>query len=191
MTPSPRPRRPRSACKAPPRTCETLGGDNKKFILLATDGAPNCKGGNVANADLDGASSACAAALAADIPVYVIGIGPSVANLSALAQAGGTNDYYPANSPDQLAEALTAISKIVGSCTYQTDSERPGPAERRGLREQAADREGRRRRLEVRHQHQEIVLTGSYCQDITDGKDTTVQILFGCPGMPPFDPVLP
>jgi hypothetical protein len=37
----------------------------------------------------------------------------------------------------------------------------------------------------------QIELTGSYCQDVLDGKETKVQILFGCPGAPPFDPVLP
>jgi hypothetical protein len=168
-----------------------LDDPNKKFILLATDGAPNCKGGNVANADLDGASSACAAALAAGIPVYVIGIGPSVDNLSALAQAGGTNDYHPANSPDQLAEALTAISKIVVSCVYQTDSEPEDPenvavyVNKQLIEKDAADG------WKYGTSTKEVVLTGSYCQDITDGKDTTVQILFGCPGMPPFDPFLP
>ena len=143
------------------------------------------------NVDVDGASAACAAALAANIPVYVIGIGPSVANLTTLAQAGGTDDYYPANSPEQLAEALTAISKVVGSCTYDTDKEPEDPdnvavyINKQLIEKDAPD--GWKYGASTR----EIEITGSYCQDILDGKDTQVQILFGCAGMPPFDPLLP
>ncbi|MBN2573535.1 MAG: VWA domain-containing protein [Deltaproteobacteria bacterium] len=168
-----------------------LADDNEKVILLATDGQPNCKDGSVNSADLEGATAACAAAAEAGIPVYVVGIGPDLDNLSDLAQAGGTNDYYQVNSPEQLADALTAISKIVGSCTYLTDTAPEDPdnvavyVNKQLIEQNAADG------WKYGSSTQEIVLTGSYCQDITDGKDTTVQILFGCPGAPPFEPVLP
>lgn len=168
-----------------------LAGDNKKFILLATDGEPNCKNGTVNNVDVDGSSAACGAALAADIPVFVIGIGPSVTNLTVLAQAGGTKDYYPANSPEQLADALSSISKFVGSCTYDTTSEPEDPdnvavyVNKQLVPKDAADG------WKYGASTSQIELTGSYCQDILDGKDTKVQILFGCPGAPPFEPVLP
>jgi hypothetical protein len=168
-----------------------LSDSNDKVILLATDGEPNCKGGQVQTTDVDGASAACAAALEAGFPVYVIGMGPNLGNLSALAQAGGTNDYYPVNSPEQLAEALTAISKIVGSCTYVTDTEPEDPdnvavyVNKQLIEKDAPDG------WKYGASTNEILLTGSYCQDITDGKETKVQILFGCPGAPPFDPFLP
>ncbi len=168
-----------------------LSDNNKRVILLATDGEPNCKGGTVGAEDVDGASAACAAALEAGFPVYVIGIGPTVSNLSALAEAGGTNDYYPATSPEQLAEALNAISKIVGSCTYQADAEPEDPANvavyvnKQMIEKDAADG------WKYGSTTKDIELTGKYCQDILDGKATAVQILFGCPGAPPFDPFLP
>jgi hypothetical protein len=168
-----------------------LPGDNKKFILLATDGEPNCKNGTVNNVDVDGASGACGEALAANIPVFVIGIGPSVTNLTALAQNGGTKDYYPANSPEQLAEALSSISKFVGSCTYDTATEPEDPenvavyVNKQLIEKDAAD--GWKYGASLG----QIELTGSYCQDILAGNETKVQILFGCPGAPPFDPVLP
>jgi hypothetical protein len=168
-----------------------LSDTNDKVILLATDGEPNCKDGNINNPDVDGASAACAAAKAAGFPVYVIGIGPNLDNLSALAQGGGTDHYYPVTSPEELAEALTAISKIVGSCTYQTDTAPEDPenvavyVNKELIEKDAADG------WKYGATNQEIVLTGSYCQDITDGKETKVQILFGCPGAPPFDPFLP
>ena len=108
-----------------------------------------------------------------------------------LRRAGGTDDYYPANSPEQLAEALTAISKVVGSCTYDTDKEPEDPdnvavyINKQLIEKDAPD--GWKYGASTR----EIEITGSYCQDILDGKDTQVQILFGCAGMPPFDPLLP
>ena len=170
---------------------QDLSDSNDKVILLATDGEPNCRGGNINNTDVEGASAACATALAAGIRVYVIGIGPNLGNLSSLARAGGTNDYYPVTSPEQLAEALSAISKIVGSCTYQTGEAPEDPdnvavyVNKQLIEKDAADG------WKYGATDQEIVLTGSYCQDITDGKETKVQILFGCKGAPPFDPVLP
>jgi hypothetical protein len=38
---------------------------------------------------------------------------------------------------------------------------------------------------------QDIELNGSYCDNIAAGQDTSVQILFGCPGAPPFPTFIP
>jgi hypothetical protein len=168
-----------------------LADGNKQFILLATDGEPNCRNNNSGNSDVPGATDACAAALAANIPVYVIGIGPMVANLSALAQAGGTTEYYPVSSPEQLAQVLTDISNFVGSCTYQSDAEPPDPENVAVYVNKQKVEKGAADGWKYGASTKDIELTGSYCQDITDGKPTTVQILFGCPGAPPFDPFLP
>jgi threonine dehydrogenase-like Zn-dependent dehydrogenase len=166
----------------------TLTTPNKKFMLLATDGEPNCGGSpaDIMKDDVAGASAAAASALAAGFPVYVVGIGPVGANLTQLAKSGGTNDYYPATSPEQLAEALTAISKVVGSCTYKV-ADPPPDSENVAVyvnKQQIAKdaNEG----WVYGDTNQDIVLTGSYCESINAGDDTKVQILFGCPGAPPF-----
>jgi hypothetical protein len=171
---------------------KTVSDTNKRFILLATDGEPNCPaGGTWSTSDVTGASNAAAAALAAGFPVYVVGIGPSLDNLTALAKAGGTNDYYPVSSPEQLAQALSSIGKAVGSCTFQSKDAPPDPNNvavyvNKQLIQQNAD-DG----WKYGATPQEIELTGSYCEHITAGEDTSVQILFGCPGAPPFPPFVP
>jgi hypothetical protein len=98
-----------------------LNDGNSKAILLATDGAPTCAGLSATSDDLPAAESAAAAAKTAGFPVYVIGIGPEVANLDGLALAGGTHAYYPVTSTSALDEALSAIAKVVSLCTFKTD----------------------------------------------------------------------
>jgi hypothetical protein len=170
---------------------QSLKDSNQKFILLATDGEPNCKGGVVGTTDVDGAEAAAKVAKDAGFPVYVIGIGPNLGNLTKLAAAGGTTDYYPVTSPEQLAEALSAITKTTGSCTF-TAAEEPQDPENVAVYvnkqriEKSADQGWKYGASNL-----EIVLTGSLCEKITAGEDTSVQILFGCPGAPPFPPFVP
>lgn len=111
----------------------------QRAIILATDGGPNC------NRSLDGDTCRCvgtreqcqqypanclddtnavgaAAALqAAGYPVYVLGISGTedfADVLTAMAQAGGTNDYYPVSSSANLASSIEAIATDVGSCRF-------------------------------------------------------------------------
>lgn len=183
-----------AAIKVATSYLQSLDDTNQKFILLATDGEPNC-GGNPAsimNVDVDGAGAAAAAAKDAGFPVYVIGIGPSLENLTTIAQQGGTDDYYPVSSPEQLVDALSSISKTVGSCVY-TSEEAPEDPENVAVyfnkeKIEKSDENG----WTYGDSTKEIKLTGSYCDTIMAGEeDVSVQILFGCPGMPPFDPWLP
>jgi len=167
---------------------KTVEDTNKKFILLATDGEPNCglaaRTGRVDTntTDVAGATTAMSTAKAAGFTAYVIGIGPSVANLTQLAQAGSGRDYFPATSPEQLAEALSSISSIVGSCAFESQESPPDPANVAVYVDKQqisrSDSEG----WKYGGSDKEIVLTGKYCDAIQAGADSDVQILFGCPG---------
>jgi hypothetical protein len=83
------------------------------YILLATDGQPNCDPGtssNVTDASVQDTVNAIAIALSGNnIKTYVIGIGSSAGDLDSFAAAGGTGTYFPATSPDALTAALTSI----------------------------------------------------------------------------------
>jgi hypothetical protein len=167
-----------------------LDDGNDKFILLATDGEPNCGGDPpVLNTDdVSGASSAAADAYAAGFQVFVIGIGPNLDNLTQLADAGGTTDFYPVNSPDDLAAALSSISKLVGSCSFTSDETPPDD------NNIAVYVNGKRVAQDPNNgwtfgaNSQEIILTGDYCAQMSSGDQADVQILFGCPGQPDFPP---
>ena len=119
---------PASAIKTATTYLKTVSDSNKKAILLATDGEPNCGGGQSNNTDLTNTLAAIKAAADAGFPVYVVGIGPSVGNLDSMAQNGGTSNYYPASSPQQLNDALAAISKVVASCTFTSPNPPPDPS---------------------------------------------------------------
>jgi hypothetical protein len=167
---------------------KTVDDANKKFILLATDGEPNCGTSartgkpDLNTVDVTGATEAMAAAKAAGFTAYVIGIGPSTTNLNTLAQAGAGRNYFPATSPEQLAEALSSISTIVGSCSFASDESPPDPNNVAVYVNKQQISRSDSNGWKYGGSDKEIVLTGQYCDDILKGTETDVQILFGCPG---------
>jgi hypothetical protein len=105
---------------------------NPKYLLLATDGEPNCAAGtgtaNAGATDAVGAENAVAAAKTAGFPTFVVGIATSTdaAATNALntmavnggeAQTGAATQYY---SVTDTAGLETVLAQIVGktvSCT--------------------------------------------------------------------------
>lgn len=167
---------------------KTVNDGNSKAILLATDGEPNCpRGGNSSDDDLPGAVKSVTAAATAGFPVYVVGIGPqsSIANLNQLASAGGTGNYYPATSPQQLTDALSQIAKIVASCTFTSAQPPQDPSlvyvyvDKNLVQQSTSDG------WSFGASNSTIELHGSYCDDFLSGKTSRVDIVFGCPGVPP------
>ena len=169
-----------------------LNDGNDKFILLATDGQPNCGGArpSAGTTDLPGATQAAQAAYTAGFEVFVVGIGPDLTALTQLAQAGSGNtlDYYQVSSPQDLAKALSSISKLVGSCSFKSDEAPPDPNNIavyvNGKRVDQDSGNG----WTFGSDPQEILLTGDYCSQMSTGNGADVQILFGCPGQPYFPP---
>jgi hypothetical protein len=94
----------------------TDGG--KVAIVLVTDGDPNgCNGNSV------GAISSAAAAVAATIPTYVVGIGNSLTNLQQIAMGGGTkaiavSTSSPMQTTSDLENALGTIAASQLGCQY-------------------------------------------------------------------------
>jgi hypothetical protein len=98
-----------------------------KYILLVTDGAPNCDGDDEV-VSRNNAIKAIEAAAAAGIPTFVLGItdvgdDEAIATLDRMAVAGGKPRagmprYYPAVNRAQLDGALAAIALAVTSCVF-------------------------------------------------------------------------
>ncbi|HUT77724.1 MAG TPA: vWA domain-containing protein, partial [Polyangia bacterium] len=111
--------------------------DQPRFVLLATDGAPNC------NSNLDIGTCECTADtcvnpkqcldnlctynaamhLAAEgIPVFVIGVGDEAAEyaevMDLIAFYGDSDAYYPADNAASLQTALEEITGAAISCVY-------------------------------------------------------------------------
>ena len=165
---------------------KTVNDSNNKAILLATDGEPNCGSGMDSSAsDLPNTLTALSAASAAGFPVYVIGIAPSGANLSSMAQAGGTADYYPATSPQQLSDALAKISTVVGSCSFTAVSPPPDPTLVSVYVDKQLVPQDANNGWTFGATNSTILLTGTYCDNVMSGTSSQVEILFGCPNVAP------
>lgn len=95
-----------------------------RAIVLATDGAPSCEAG------LEGTLVRLRDAERDGIPTWVIGIADDPFLDRALRQmaiSGGRaratpNEYYPAQSPEQLELAFRTIRDQVGACSFLTSS---------------------------------------------------------------------
>jgi hypothetical protein len=109
-----------------------------QYILLATDGAPNCNESLDDNTcrcslgDCNGSPQYCLddvrtyasldAACAAGIHTFVLGMGGASEFADVLEQMavhGCTTTYYAAQEPDEIQAALDAITGSVATCQYE------------------------------------------------------------------------
>ncbi|HVV52640.1 MAG TPA: vWA domain-containing protein [Polyangia bacterium] len=111
---------------------KTVTDTNPKYLLLATDGEPDCVGTTKDSSSADTAAvTAVSNALTAGFPTFVIGISTSKnsanTELEALAKAGGegiansnplASHYYVANDATDLVSALQAITGQISSCLF-------------------------------------------------------------------------
>jgi hypothetical protein len=126
----------------------SLPDGNPKYILLATDGQPNCTAapGGSSNATQAAADAVTAVtnAAAAGIPTFVVGVATTrttdTAVLNDLAVAGGeaqpstnplANKFYLANNQADLVTALQTITVQISttqiSCTFSLSSAPAAP----------------------------------------------------------------
>ena len=106
----------------------TLTDSNPKYILLATDGQPNCPAsGSMNTDDTPGAVAAVSAAATAGYPTFVVGIstaaGAADSALNMMAVAGGfprvgVTQYYPVTSTAEFAAVLQNLVGMANTCTF-------------------------------------------------------------------------
>ncbi len=106
---------------------EAANPTHKTVVILATDGEPNGCSSTVAST---AAVASAGLAGAPSIPTYVIGVGPSLANLDTIARAGsgGTESYIPVASGDTtaFASAMARIQAKATSCDFTLPSPATG-----------------------------------------------------------------
>jgi hypothetical protein len=112
------------------------GRPTRKYLLLATDGEPNCLPGSPDQGAADTAGTVAAIRGLAEkgATTFVLGVsageGPD-ASLTAMAKAGGharqgTTAYYTASDANELEAALDEVARQVALCTF--DLSPPPPA---------------------------------------------------------------
>jgi hypothetical protein len=167
---------------------------NSRYIVLATDGEPNCADGMTNSLeDADGAVEAVRMANMAGYKTYVVGIatnfGTASATLDRLADAGGTARmgmprYYPVASKQDLISTLSVITGKVADCVFPLDQMPPSP------NDVAVDVDGARLGRDMNKMsgwdygagNKSIEIYGAACEKIKAGT-SAVKIIFGCPGM--------
>jgi hypothetical protein len=171
-----------------------LGGDASKYILLATDGQPNCKNNEPGEDDDTGAIASVEAAFTAGYKTFVIGIAidsGSVETLNAMAEAGkmarsSDPKYYPVESKEDLVNALSQITSAVASCTFHLTSAPPVPE---NVAVQLLSKaNGNTRVLKDASNGWSygsgdfltVVLKGSACAQYKTSD--SIEMIFGCPG---------
>lgn len=190
----------------------TLTDPNPKYILLATDGQPNCcttaggatcpprmgnGGGGNAQADDPNAIAAVAAAYnnGAGIPVFVVGVGSlgtAVTTLNAMAAAGGKaqpadamgRTYFPADDPAGLEAALATISGQIKSCTFSLSRVPPVPANIAVLGDGKAIPADPVNGWSYGPGMMSLVVNGSTCDQVKAGTLQVIEAIFGCPDTP-------
>jgi hypothetical protein len=174
---------------------QTLIDTNGKYILLVTDGEPNCLtsgtvGGSGAS-DVQETVTAIRVAAALGFKVYVVGVGPETMNLSSLAIAGDTGNVYPALSPQDLNAALGTIVGAVANCTFSLGQAPLVPSD---VAIEFNGDNGLRAPRDTTHTNgwdytsaasTAIQLYGSWCDNATNGVYTSAKILMGCPSIVP------
>lgn len=111
----------------------------QKYVLLATDGAPNCNLGLTwpctctwDNCDVQPLNclddtrtiNAAQALNNASIPVFVLGVGDAnewAQVMNDIAAAGGTSSYYSVTDTTQLLATFQVITESVVSCEFELD----------------------------------------------------------------------
>jgi Mg-chelatase subunit ChlD len=164
-----------------------------RYVLLATDGLPNCD--NLVDPLQPTVTQSIAAIQNlsnAGISTFVLGFGGAINNdpttLQAMAAAGGTGNYYPANSPAELQAALDAIAGEVGvaACTFNLNETPDDPGEL------SVSFDTNDIPRDVSHNNgwdydaatNSITMYGDACDQIQAGNVGEVQVDYGCGGGP-------
>jgi hypothetical protein len=186
-----------------------LTDTNTKYLLLATDGLPNCPTGcasmtsNVSSSctmtdnpsEDTAAANAVAAALQMGYKTYVIGIGnvsTAQNTLNSLAMAGGVpqtgaaTSYYAATDPTALETALNAIVGAVASCDISLVGAPSGftnvavSADMAGTPVQIPN--DPTNGWSYGPNMQSITLNGTSCMNLKNGTYSNLQFYYACPG---------
>lgn len=170
---------------------QTVKTPNPKYIVLATDGEPNCP----TDKGKANALAAISDALKAGYTMFVVGIAVGAAGsapamtLNEMAIAGGaprmdpTFKYYPVANKADLVASLDGITVAVSNCVFPLDKKPPVPmnvaVDVAGTRVKADEMEG----WSYGANMMSIQLHGQICEKVKMGGASMVKITFGCPNV--------
>jgi hypothetical protein len=192
--------------RTPTRLAENAGANymrgltdqNPRFILLATDGLPNCAPGasDTAADDSAGAVMAVADAAAMGIPTFVVGVatggmGTADTTLSNMANAGGypragSPTYYNVSSTAEFVSVLQTLVGMAASCTFTVPNPPNDMTDRAHI---GVIVDGKELTKDTSHANgwdytstgmTAVQVYGSTCDAIMNGSAKSVEIVFKC-----------
>jgi hypothetical protein len=195
-----------SAVDAAVTYMKTLTDTNPKYLLLATDGLPNCGqqqggrgGGNITADDSPAAEMAVANAKAAGFPTFVVGIATdsdqmATNTLNTMAvnggfpQTGAATQYYSVSDTAGLEAVLSQIVGMVASCTIPLTNV---PANLSNVAVSANDASGKPVQIQEDPNNgwsytssamNVIKLNGTACDNLQSGAYSNFQFIYACAG---------
>jgi hypothetical protein len=176
---------------------KTLTSNNRRYILLATDGEPSCP--KPSETSRTYAVQAVTDAAAAGFHTFVVGVSTTKATattvLNQLAVAGLearpdpnplATKYYLANTKDELVQAIQAITGVVSTCLFPLNMKPPVPSNI------AVKVDGTKAPQDTTHvdgwdytspELLAVEVFGSWCDKIKTAGANKVEIIYGCPGV--------
>jgi hypothetical protein len=170
---------------------------NPKFIVLATDGLPNCPAsGSMSTDDSPGAITAVTNAKTAGYPTFVVGIatggGTAEATLNSMATAGGypqsgaATQYYAVSDTAGFASVLRTLVGMASTCNFSipTPPTNDGTTSREDISVTGDNgtipQDPTNGWTYTDSTHTSITLHGSSCDAVMAGTIMTVTIVFNC-----------
>jgi hypothetical protein len=161
---------------------QTLSDGNPHYLLLATDGEPNC-GGDAVQEVTDAAT--------AGIHTFVVGIagGAGDQTLTDMANAGkepnttGTHAYYEATTTADLVNVLSKVAGQLVSCTFalQKAPDHPDLVEIQGNGMVIPRDKTHMNGWDFGPNNMSIIFYGSACSALQMGTITMVKAIYACP----------
>ena len=159
------------------------------YVVLATDGEPNCTDVDVTKRITALYSST------PSVKTFVIGIGDGTASNPALlgswadaghtARAGATH-YYQTSSPQDLKSAFDAIVGGIVSCDFKMMQAAPDPTLITVTENGAAISPSPTNGYSFDPSTNTVSLHGAACDLLKSSASTKVGVRYGCPGPPPI-----
>jgi hypothetical protein len=175
-----------------------LGTPNGKYLLIGTDGLPNCAGDSRGGGDdTPAVIEAIREAATAGIKTFVVGIAThdqgakAQAALDQMAEAGGapragTPKYYAVNNRQDLVGVLNDITTRIATCDFPLSKTPPNPNEVHVKVGGAVVKQDPADGWSFGPDMKSIRLNGAACtraKQVEDQMGPDVQIVFGCPGL--------
>ena len=169
-----------------------LSNMHTHYLLLATDGEPNCGAGG-GNSDAAAAEQAVTAAATAGIKTFVVGIGANTgadATLTQMAMNGGVPNmtpgqkaYYEVSSTTDLVTVLNKVAGQIVSCSYalQQAPANPNLVEIDGNGVPIPRDKTHMNGWDFGPGNLSINFYGAACDALQKGITTSVSAIYGCP----------